>query len=124
MVHVLQREYRGFSDLKTQYFLMLCQQLPILLLSWPQKRLQIKLRRQYNGFAALSVEKRQKGLNINLLAVVRLDQGFTPGMPKQDLGAIIHISSIQDKSINVNQQAIVKVLNTTRQIGVTNGDLF
>jgi short-subunit dehydrogenase len=86
--------------------------------------LQIKLRRQYNGFAALSVEKRQKGLNINLLAAVRLDQGLPPGMPKQDLGAIIHISSIQDKSINVNQQALVKVLNTTRKIGVTNGDLF
>jgi NAD(P)-dependent dehydrogenase (short-subunit alcohol dehydrogenase family) len=66
--------------------------------------LQIKLRRQYDkGFAALSDEEWQKGLNMNLLAAVRLDQGLLPGMPKQGFGATIHISSIRDKSINVNQ---------------------
>jgi NAD(P)-dependent dehydrogenase (short-subunit alcohol dehydrogenase family) len=55
------------------------------------------------GFAALSDEESQKEMNINLLAAVRLDQGLLPGMLKQDFGVIIHVSSIQDKSINVNQ---------------------
>jgi len=45
-------------------------------------------------------------------------------MLKQGFSAIIHILSIQDKSINVNQQALVKVLNTTRLIGITNGSIF
>ncbi len=47
------------------------------------------------GFLALTDEDWQEALNQNLLAAVRLDRGFLPGMLKRGTGVIIHISSIQ-----------------------------
>jgi NAD(P)-dependent dehydrogenase (short-subunit alcohol dehydrogenase family) len=47
------------------------------------------------GALALSDDDWQQALDLNLLAAVRLDRGFLPGMLKQGKGVIIHISSIQ-----------------------------
>ncbi len=47
------------------------------------------------GFAASSDEDWIQTLNWNLLAAVRLDRGFLPGMLEAGAGVIIHISSIQ-----------------------------
>ncbi len=47
------------------------------------------------GFAALDDEAWQKALNVNLLAAVRLDRAFLPGMIERGRGAIVHVSSIQ-----------------------------
>jgi NAD(P)-dependent dehydrogenase (short-subunit alcohol dehydrogenase family) len=47
------------------------------------------------GALALSDEDWQLELNTNLLAAVRLDRAFLPGMLERRAGAIIHVSSIQ-----------------------------
>lgn len=47
------------------------------------------------GVLALSDDDWQQALNANLLAAVRLDRGFVPGMMAQGSGIIVHISSIQ-----------------------------
>ncbi|QWW67182.1 SDR family oxidoreductase [Rhizobium sp. WYJ-E13] len=47
------------------------------------------------GFAALTDEHWQADINANLMAPVRLDRSFLPGMIKRGHGVIIHISSIQ-----------------------------
>jgi len=47
------------------------------------------------GVLALSDDDWQDTINVNLLAAVRLDRAFLPGMLKQGSGVIIHISSIQ-----------------------------
>jgi NAD(P)-dependent dehydrogenase (short-subunit alcohol dehydrogenase family) len=47
------------------------------------------------GVLALTDEEWQKEINLNLLAAVRLDRAFIPGMQKQRSGVIVHISSIQ-----------------------------
>ena len=49
------------------------------------------------GFAVLSDEDWESSLQTNLLAPVRLDRGFLPGMVSQGDGVIIHIASIQAK---------------------------
>src|SRR5258706_14515384 len=47
------------------------------------------------GFAVLSDEEWQRALDINLLAAVRFDRAFVPGMLGRKSGAIVHITSIQ-----------------------------
>jgi NAD(P)-dependent dehydrogenase (short-subunit alcohol dehydrogenase family) len=47
------------------------------------------------GALALGDEDWQQALNANLLAAVRLDRAFLPGMMAQGSGVIVHISSIQ-----------------------------
>jgi NAD(P)-dependent dehydrogenase (short-subunit alcohol dehydrogenase family) len=47
------------------------------------------------GFAALTDEHWQADINANLMAPVRLDRAFLPGMIERGHGVIIHISSIQ-----------------------------
>src|SRR5260370_3145830 len=47
------------------------------------------------GFAVLSDEEWQRALDINLLAAVRFDRAFLPGMLERKTGAIVHITSIQ-----------------------------
>lgn len=47
------------------------------------------------GALALGDEDWQRALNANLLAAVRLDRAFLPGMLAQGSGVIVHISSIQ-----------------------------
>jgi NAD(P)-dependent dehydrogenase (short-subunit alcohol dehydrogenase family) len=47
------------------------------------------------GFAALDEEEWAKALNQNLLAAVRFDRAFVPGMIARGGGIVLHISSIQ-----------------------------
>ncbi|GAB3962955.1 oxidoreductase [Spirosoma harenae] len=47
------------------------------------------------GFAALSDKDWESTIQTNLLAPVRLDRGFLPGMLERGEGVIIHIASIQ-----------------------------
>jgi NAD(P)-dependent dehydrogenase (short-subunit alcohol dehydrogenase family) len=49
------------------------------------------------GFQALSDEDWQRALHVNLLAAVRLDRAFVPGMIERQSGIVIHISSIQHR---------------------------
>ncbi len=49
------------------------------------------------GFAVLSDEDWELSIQTNLLAPVRLDRGFLPGMIDRGEGVIIHIASIQAK---------------------------
>ncbi|WOK04816.1 SDR family oxidoreductase [Imperialibacter roseus] len=49
------------------------------------------------GFAVLTDEDWLTTLQANLLAPVRLDRGFLPGMIERKTGVIIHIGSIQGK---------------------------
>jgi NAD(P)-dependent dehydrogenase (short-subunit alcohol dehydrogenase family) len=49
------------------------------------------------GFLALSDDDWQRALNVNLLAAVRLDRAFLPGMIERKSGIVIHISSIQHR---------------------------
>lgn len=46
------------------------------------------------GFEGLSDEDWQGILNVNLLAAVRLDRAFLPGMMERGAGVVIHISSV------------------------------
>ncbi|HKB56645.1 MAG TPA: SDR family oxidoreductase [Lacunisphaera sp.] len=47
------------------------------------------------GFAALTDDLWLDELNLNLLAAVRLDRAFVPGMVRRGSGIVIHIASIQ-----------------------------
>jgi NAD(P)-dependent dehydrogenase (short-subunit alcohol dehydrogenase family) len=49
------------------------------------------------GFEVLSDEDWQKILELNLLAAVRLDRAFIPGMIERRSGVVIHISSISHR---------------------------
>lgn len=49
------------------------------------------------GFKALSDANWQRALDVNLLASVRLDRAFVPGMIERQSGVVIHISSIQHR---------------------------
>jgi len=47
------------------------------------------------GFSVLTDDEWQRALSINLLAAVRLDRAFLPGMLERRAGAIVHVTSIQ-----------------------------
>ena len=49
------------------------------------------------GYAALTDEHWLTALSVNLLAAVRCDKHFLPGMVKRKTGVILHISSIQHR---------------------------
>jgi NAD(P)-dependent dehydrogenase (short-subunit alcohol dehydrogenase family) len=49
------------------------------------------------GFKVLSDRDWQTALDLNLLAAVRLDRAFLPGMIERKSGVILHISSIQHR---------------------------
>lgn len=49
------------------------------------------------GFQALTDDDWQRALNVNLLAAVRLNRAFLPGMIERRSGVVIHISSIQHR---------------------------
>jgi NAD(P)-dependent dehydrogenase (short-subunit alcohol dehydrogenase family) len=49
------------------------------------------------GFQALTDDDWQRALNVNLLAAVRLNRAFVPGMVERGSGCVIHISSIQHR---------------------------
>ena len=49
------------------------------------------------GFQALTDDDWQRALNVNLLAAVRLNRAFLPGMIESTSGVVIHISSIQHR---------------------------
>src|SRR6266446_4563343 len=49
------------------------------------------------GFQALTDDDWQRALNVNLLAAVRLNRAFIPGMIERKSGVVLHISSIQHR---------------------------
>ena len=49
------------------------------------------------GFQALSDDDWHKALSVNLLAAVRLNRAFIPGMIARKSGVVIHVSSIQHR---------------------------
>jgi NAD(P)-dependent dehydrogenase (short-subunit alcohol dehydrogenase family) len=49
------------------------------------------------GFQALTDDDWDKALSVNLLAAVRLNRAFIPGMLERNSGVVIHISSIQHR---------------------------
>ena len=49
------------------------------------------------GYAALTEEHWQSALNLNLLAAVRCNRHFLPGMIERGSGVILHVSSIQHR---------------------------
>jgi len=49
------------------------------------------------GFQALSDEDWHKALSVNLLAAVRMNRAFVPGMMERNSGVVLHISSIQHR---------------------------
>jgi len=49
------------------------------------------------GFQALTDDDWQRALNVNLLAAVRLNCAFIPGMIERRSGVVLHISSIQHR---------------------------
>src|SRR6202045_3421305 len=49
------------------------------------------------GFEVLSDEDWQRILEVNLLAAVRLDRAFLPGMIERKSGVVIHVSSISHR---------------------------
>jgi NAD(P)-dependent dehydrogenase (short-subunit alcohol dehydrogenase family) len=49
------------------------------------------------GFAALTDQHWGNALNLNLMAAVRFDRNFLPGMVERGSGVIFHISSIQHR---------------------------
>jgi len=49
------------------------------------------------GFQVLTDDDWQKALNVNLMASVRLDRLFLPGMLERGSGVILHIASIQHR---------------------------
>src|SRR5690349_6523537 len=49
------------------------------------------------GFRALTDDNWQRALNVNLLAAVRLNRAFVPGMIERKSGVVVHISSIQHR---------------------------
>ena len=49
------------------------------------------------GFRALTDDDWQRALEVNLLAAVRFDRAFVPGMIERESGVVIHISSIQHR---------------------------
>jgi hypothetical protein len=51
------------------------------------------------GFEVLSDEDWQKILEVNLLAAVRLDRAFLPGMIERKAGVVIHISSVAHRTV-------------------------
>jgi NAD(P)-dependent dehydrogenase (short-subunit alcohol dehydrogenase family) len=49
------------------------------------------------GFSALSDEQWQRELDLNLMAAVRFDRSFLPGMLERGAGVILHVASIQHR---------------------------
>ena len=49
------------------------------------------------GFLALSDADWFRALNVNLLAAVRMDRAFIPGMIQRKSGVVIHVNSIQHR---------------------------
>ena len=58
------------------------------------------------GFEVLSDEDWQRILEVNLLAAVRLDRAFLPGMIERKSGVVIHISSVALHSEEVGNEGV------------------
>jgi NAD(P)-dependent dehydrogenase (short-subunit alcohol dehydrogenase family) len=50
-----------------------------------------------SGFEALSDEDWERALNLNLLAAVRMNHAFVPGMVERRWGVVLHIVSMQQR---------------------------
>ena len=76
------------------------------------------------GFEVLSDEDWQRILEVNLLAAVRLDRAFLPGMIERQSGVVIHISSIAHRlpfSNSTLAYAAAKGALTTYSKGLAKG---
>jgi NAD(P)-dependent dehydrogenase (short-subunit alcohol dehydrogenase family) len=76
------------------------------------------------GFEALADEDWQHILNVNLLAAVRLDRAFIPGMLERDSGVVIHVSSVSHRlpfSNSTLAYAAAKGALTTYSKGLAKG---
>src|SRR6478736_4107096 len=76
------------------------------------------------GFEVLSDEDWQRILEVNLLAAVRLDRAFLPGMIERKSGVVIHISSIAHRLPFPNSTlayAAAKAALTTYSKGLAKG---
>ena len=76
------------------------------------------------GFEVLSDEDWQRILEVNLLAAVRLDRAFIPGMIERKSGVVIHISSIAHRlpfSNSTLAYAAAKGALTTYSKGLAKG---
>ena len=76
------------------------------------------------GFEALTDADWQNILNVNLLAAVRLDRAFLPGMIERRSGVVIHISSISHRlpfSNSTLAYAAAKGTLSTYSKGLTRG---
>ena len=76
------------------------------------------------GFEVLTDEDWQRILEVNLLAAVRLDRAFLPGMIERQSGVVIHISSIAHRlpfSNSTLAYAAAKGALTTYSKGLAKG---
>src|SRR6266446_9495503 len=76
------------------------------------------------GFEVISDEDWQRLLEVNLLAAVRLDRAFIPGMIERKSGVVIHISSISHRlpfSNSTLAYAAAKGALTTYSKGLAKG---
>jgi NAD(P)-dependent dehydrogenase (short-subunit alcohol dehydrogenase family) len=76
------------------------------------------------GFEALTDEDWQHILNVNLLAAVRLDRAFIPGMLERKSGVVIHVSSVSHRlpfSNSTLAYAAAKGALTTYSKGLAKG---
>jgi NAD(P)-dependent dehydrogenase (short-subunit alcohol dehydrogenase family) len=76
------------------------------------------------GFEALTDEDWQHILNVNLLAAVRLDRAFIPGMLERESGVVIHVSSVSHRlpfSNSTLAYAAAKGALTTYSKGIAKG---
>lgn len=76
------------------------------------------------GFEVLSDEEWQRILEVNLLAAVRLDRAFVPGMIERKSGVVIHIASIAHRlpfSNSTLAYAAAKGALTTYSKGLAKG---
>jgi NAD(P)-dependent dehydrogenase (short-subunit alcohol dehydrogenase family) len=49
------------------------------------------------GFRALTDDEWERALSVNLMAAVRLDRAFVPGMIERKSGVVLHVASIQHR---------------------------
>ena len=67
------------------------------------------------GFQAHTDDDWQRALNVNLMAAVRFDRSFLPGMLERRSGVILHIASIQASSAALRLDAGVRRSKSSAQ---------
>ena len=62
-----------------------------------KRAFRIRHSERFGGFQVLTDEDWARAINVNLIAAVRFDRAFIPGMIERHSGVVIHISSIQHR---------------------------